>query len=253
MIKRIIDFEKGIKEAEENLKKLKENDYPGRVIILGIIPNNLLIQIYCVMGRSPNSRNRIFEITDDNELRTAPADSSKIENSELLIYNATAQFGCYYIVSNGKQTDAIRMGLMNGINFSQTLESWEYEPDAPHYTPRICGIFTLNDKTIRGALIILKRSLQGNCDRYQYGIEELREGYGCVISTYDGNGDPLPSFSKEVPDFIPLKGNEDTILDFAKNIFNRKNVISIGIKFIDRVNEGISWTKVWNKYKKKEK
>lgn len=256
MIKRIIDVEAGIKEAENNLKELKKNSYPGRVIILGKISGNLLVIIYCLMGRSDNSRNRQFKFDEKNgRLWTDPIDPSKVQNPDLVIYNAMRETDGFYFVSNGKQTDALYDEFSKEKDFSGVLnrKEWGHEPDDDH-TPRITGIITLTNNIPTGDLFIAKKSPQGEgSDYYRYLLNEFKVGYGVVISTYDGDGKPLPSFSKEAPYFILLDGNEDTIMKFAKGIFKRKNTVSVAIKFIDPTADGISWIKVWNKFKKKEK
>ena len=151
-------------------RELKENAYPGRGIVIGISPDGKkAVTAYFIMGRSSNSRNRIFVEYEDG-IRTEAFDPSKLEDPSLIIYAPVRVLGDYTIVTNGDQTDTIYDGMRNGLNFEQALRSREFEPDAPNYTPRISGSMKIKDGKYRYAMSILK-SDNGNpeaCNRFTF-------------------------------------------------------------------------------------
>ncbi len=162
---------------------LRGNPYPGRGIAVGRDR-----VYYFIMGRSENSRNRIFSLTDDG-IRTEAHDPAKLRDPSLIIYHPVRSMGDRLIVTNGDQTDTIRdMG-----DFRKALATREYEPDAPNFTPRISAILNADGSF---SLSVLKR-VDGRCLRCFYDYEGCDEGRGYFISTYEGDGSPLPSFSGE--------------------------------------------------------
>lgn len=172
---------------------LRERSYPGRGILLGATPTGKSVCVYFIMGRSENSRNRVFEATE-NGLRTRAFDESKVEDPSLILYNAVCRRDEGIIVTNGAQTDVIEHCLMFQGTFEQALRGCTFEPDSPNFTPRISGMLSYG----RYQLSILK-TLDGNpsmCQRFFYEYEPLA-GIGHFISTYEGFGSPLPSFSGE--------------------------------------------------------
>ncbi len=252
MLRKVIDMEKGIKEAEKNFRMFMEKNYWGRGTILTRISSNLLATIYFLMGRSIPSQDRKFCYDDTKgTLWTEAIDPTKVVNPDLLIYKAIMQVGGYHLVSNGQQTEAVETGFFINKDFLTVLgdEKWKYENDMPHYTPRIFGRINLTEDIPTADLVIAKKDPASmDCIRYHYFFKELREGYGIVLTTYDGDGDPLPSFSKDEPYFIPLFKDEESILEYVWSLLNKKYRVSIGIKFIDTTT-GISWIKVINKHK----
>jgi len=214
-------------------KLLSENPYPGRGIILGRSEDNKrAIMIYFIMGRSENSRNRVFEKTSDG-IRTKAFDPEKLTDPSLVIYNAVRVLNGHTIVTNGDHTDTVYEYLLNGKDMHKALQTREYEPDAPNYTPRIAGLIDLNGNYI---LSILK-SASGNpkcCVRNFYEYSSTLPGVGHFISTYKSDGDPIPSFEGEP---IPIEINAaDGLESLAKNIWNslnKENKVAIYAREID--------------------
>jgi IMP cyclohydrolase len=167
---------------------LSGNPYPGRGVFAGMTPDGTVRIAYFIMGRSANSRNRVFT-EKDGAVYTEPFDASKVEDPSLIIYHPVRQMGDSLIVTNGNQTDTIRdMG-----DFRAALATREYEPDEPNWTPRISAILNADGSF---SLSILKR-MDGRCLRCLYDFEGVDEGKGWFISTYQGDGSPLPSFTGE--------------------------------------------------------
>lgn len=186
-------------ETAENMLFLRENTYPGRGFIMGRSPDGeSIVQVYWLMGRSDNSRNRKL-VQEGSVVKTVPIDEKKVTDPSLIIYNAMREEDDRYVVSNGKQTDTIFNAEKHlGIGFREAMFEWAYEPDAPNYTPRITAMY---DRFASGRqpafqIAILSRSLLGECVRAHYDYEVLRRRYGYCIHTYDEDGDPLPSFSR---------------------------------------------------------
>ncbi|MFP4379552.1 MAG: IMP cyclohydrolase [Candidatus Sumerlaeia bacterium] len=238
-----------MQEAIKNLEELGKNPYPGRGIIIGMgEKGESLIQVYWIMGRSPNSRNRVFE-KDGALLRTAAADPSKVQDPSLIIYNAMREMNGLYVVTNGDQTDTIIQGILTGTTFCQALNTRAYEPDAPNFTPRISGICSLKDGLPWAELSVLKKSVFGaHTDRHCFRYEEFGPGLGHCITTYMGDGDPLPSFSGE-PRLMPLEGSISELANNIWNHLNEDNRVSLAVKFID-IETGGSNLHVINKYSK---
>ena len=188
-------------------KILKETSYPGRGIMIGRSADGTkAVTAYFIMGRSVNSRNRIF-VEDGEGIRTQAFDPSKMEDPSLIIYAPVRVYGNKTIVTNGDQTDTIYEGLDKQYTFEQALRSREFEPDAPNYTPRISGVMHVEKGKYSYAMSILK-SDQGDpssCLRYTFAYENPKQGEGRFISTYKGDGNPLPSFEGE-PKALELDG-----------------------------------------------
>ena len=174
---------------------LSANPYPGRGIVLGQTPDGTrMVVAYFIMGRSPNSRNRVFERTEDG-IRTRAYDPSKVEDPSLIIYNPLRTVDGTLIVTNGDQTDTVRDALVAGRSFEDALETREFEPDAPNLTPRISGLLLPDG---RYQLSILKSAdAEGSaCSRFYFNYPPLA-GVGHFLHTYNSDGDPLPSFTGE--------------------------------------------------------
>ena len=224
---------------------LSANAYPGRGIALGRTSDGKkAVIIYFIMGRSANSRNRVFVETPDG-IRTQAFDPAKLEDPSLIIYAPVRRFGTSTIVTNGDQTDTIRAGLAAGEDFVQALRSRTFEPDAPNYTPRISGIVKENGDY---ALSILK-SAHGNpasCRRYFYEYESPLAGQGHFIHTYQGDGSPLPSFEGEPVEVdIPWTTPQDCAQAVWASL-NEENKVSLFVRFLN-LESGESESVIVNK------
>lgn len=230
-------------------KLLSENAYPGRGIILGKSPDgkNAVIA-YFIMGRSVNSRNRVFEATADG-IRTKAFDESKLSDPHLIIYSPVRVLGNKTIVTNGDQTDTIYAGMDCQQTFEQSLRCREYEDDAPNYTPRISGIVHRENGTMNYALSILK-SADGNPDsvhRFTFGYENPVNGEGHFIHTYMGDGNPLPSFEGE-PKKITVENDIDVFTEMLWDNLNEDNKVSLFVRYID-LESGSTTDRIVNKNK----
>lgn len=222
-------------EIKSLQKELQANSYPGRGIVIGkSADGKYAVTAYFIMGRSVNSRNRIFA-EEGEGIRTQAHDPSKLSDPSLIIYAPVRVLGKRTIVTNGDQTDTIYEGLAAGQSFEQALSTREFEPDAPNYTPRISGVMELDEGKFSYKMSILK-SADGDpscCNRYTFSYDNPAAGEGRFIHTYQGDGDPLPSFEGE-PTRISL-GSED-IDSFAKSIWeslNEENKVSLFVRYIE--------------------
>lgn len=230
-------------------KLLSENAYPGRGIILGKSPDgkNAVIA-YFIMGRSVNSRNRVFEATADG-IRTKAFDESKLSDPHLIIYSPVRVLGNKTIVTNGDQTDTIYAGMDCQQTFEQSLRCREYEDDTPNYTPRISGIVHRENGAMNYALSILK-SADGNPDsvhRFTFGYENPVNGEGHFIHTYMGDGNPLPSFEGE-PEKITVENDIDVFTEMLWDNLNEDNKVSLFVRYID-LESGKATDRIVNKNK----
>lgn len=231
-------------------QELQENAYPGRGIVIGKTPDGQkAVTAYFIMGRSENSRNRVF-VTEGEGIRTEAFDPSKLVDPSLIIYAPVRVLGENTIVTNGDQTDTIYDGLANGLTFEQSLRSREFEPDGPNYTPRISGLMHIQDGNYAFAMSILK-SNQGNpeaCNRYTYTYENPVAGEGRFIHTYMHDGNPLPSFEGE-PKLVEISGDIDTFTEKVWKSLNEDNKVSLFVRFID-IATGVYETRIVNKNQK---
>jgi IMP cyclohydrolase len=237
-----------LERAFANFAALKANRYPGRVIVLGITPDGRhLVQIYAIMGRSPSSRSRVFELDDaDSTVKTSPLDMTQTIDP-LTIYNAMMELGDSYVVSNGCQTDSIIMALNNQQTLALGLRDHVYEPD-PSSTPRISGIW-FNGAIPVAEIAILRRSVFGRgCDRIFYRFDHVAAGSGYFVSTYAHDGNPLPAFNGE-PRIFPIQNGIDEVVNEYWDHLDPENRVSLAVKFINR-ESGASETKIVNKYEK---
>lgn len=236
-----------IETANANMKKLTENTYPGRGIVQGMTPNGQhLVQVYWIMGRSENSRNRIFEI-DGEFVKTKAFDESKMQDPSLIIYYPARNCKNCHIITNGDQTDTVYNSLKQGGSFEAALQTRTFEPDGPNFTPRISGIIDLDDANAY-ELSILK-SIDGDGDYSQrnfFKYETAMAGIGHCIHTYVGDGNPLPSFAGE-PYPMPLFDTIDETGEAYWSKLNSENKISLLVKFID-VKSGKAELKLYNKH-----
>lgn len=231
------------------VNELKNNAYPGRGIIIGMSEDGEnAVTAYFIMGRSSNSRNRIF-VTKDEGIRTQAFDESKLEDPSLIIYAPVRVLGNNTIVTNGDQTDTIYDNMSKNMTFEQSLRCREFEPDAPNYTPRISGILHVENGEYDYAMSILK-SDNGNplaCNRYTYSYSNPIAGEGRFIHTYMQDGNPLPSFEGE-PKLISIKGDIDEFTDSLWNSLNEDNKVSLFVRYID-IKTGKYTTRIVNKNK----
>ena len=228
-------------------QKLKNNSYPGRGIVIGRSADGKTAgTAYFIMGRSTNSRNRVF-VTDGEGIRTKAFDPSKLEDPSLVIYAPVRVLGNDTIVTNGDQTDTIYDGFAKGLTFEQALRSREFEPDAPNYTPRISGVLHIEKGSFEYAMSILK-SNHGDpacCNRYTFTYDNPLPGEGHFIHTYMGDGNPLPSFQGE-PERVEIEGDIDSFANMLWDNLNQENKVSLFVRFIDIVS-GASETRIINK------
>lgn len=228
-------------------KELKENSYPGRGIVIGRSANGKkAVAAYFIMGRSENSRNRVF-VEEGQGIRTQAFDPSKLTDPSLIIYAPVRVLGNKTIVTNGDQTDTIYEGMDKQLTFEQSLRCREFEPDAPNYTPRISGILHVENGKYNYAMSILK-SNNGNpdaCSRFTFAYENARPGEGHFIHTYKGDGNPLPSFEGE-PKLVSIPDDLDIFTDMLWNSLNEDNKVSLFVRYID-IETGTYETKIVNK------
>lgn len=230
-------------------KELKENSYPGRGIIMGRSEDGTkAVTAYFIMGRSENSRNRIF-VEDGEGIRTQAFDPSKLTDPSLIIYAPVRVLGNKTIVTNGDQTDTIYDGMDKQLTFEQSLRSREFEPDAPNYTPRISGIMHLENGKYSYAMSILKSNHgdPSSCNRYTFAYENAKAGEGHFIHTYMHDGNPLPSFEGE-PKLIEIPDDIDAFTDTLWESLNEENKVSLFVRYID-IETGKYETKIVNKNK----
>lgn len=228
-------------------KELQGNSYPGRGIIIGRSADGTkAVTAYFIMGRSVNSRNRIF-VEDGEGIRTQAFDPSKLTDPSLIIYAPVRVLGNKTIVTNGDQTDTIYEGMDKQMTFEQSLRSREFEPDGPNYTPRISGIMHIENGTYNYAMSILKSNngSPDSCNRYMFAYENPAAGEGHFIHTYKCDGDPLPSFEGE-PKLIAVPNDIDAFTDTLWSSLNEDNKVSLFVRYID-IASGTCATRIVNK------
>ena len=230
-------------------QELSQNAYPGRGIVIGKTPDGKsAVTAYFIMGRSNNSRNRVF-VEDGEGIRTQAFDPSKLEDPSLIIYAPVRVLGNKTIVTNGDQTDTIYDGMDKQLTFEQSLRSRQFEPDGPNYTPRISGIMHIEGGNYNYAMSILK-SNNGNpdaCNRYTFAYNNPVAGEGHFIHTYMHDGNPLPSFEGE-PKLVSVCDDMDAFTDLLWNNLNEDNKVSLFVRYINLEN-GTYKTKIVNKNK----
>ena len=228
-------------------QELKGNAYPGRGIVIGKSEDGkYAVTAYFIMGRSENSRNRVF-VTEGDGIRTQAYDPSKLTDPSLIIYAPVRVLGKETIVTNGDQTDTVYDGISKGLTFEQSLRSREFEPDAPNYTPRISGMLTVENGRFDYQMSILK-SNNGNpaaCNRYTFSYENPVAGEGHFIHTYLCDGNPLPSFEGE-PKLVAIQDNIEIFTELLWNSLNADNKVSLFVRYID-IATGTYETKIINK------
>ena len=224
-------------------EKLASNTYPGRGIVLGMLPDGKTsVAAYFIMGRSVNSRNRVF-MEEPDGIRTEAFDPSKLSDPSLIIYHPVRQMGRSLIVTNGDQTDTIRDFMERGETLEQALRTREFEPDGPNWTPRISGLVQPDGSY---KLSILKSAdPEGSaCTRHFFEYPALK-GVGHFLHTYETNGDPIPTFFGE-PERVALDGDIDTFTAAVWDNLNEDNKISLFVRFTN-VETGAYEQRILNK------
>ncbi len=228
---------------------LKDNDYPGRGIVIGKSKcGRYAVTAYFIMGRSENSRNRIF-VEDGEGIRTKAFDESKLVDPSLIIYSPVRVLKNNLIVTNGDQTDTIYTMMNQKFTFEQALRTRSFEPDAPNFTPRISGLLKFVDSDFTYFLSILK-SADGNsesCERFTYSYLAPLNGVGHIIHTYKCDGNPIPSFEGE-PKRIEINEDIDSFTDTLWNSLNEDNKVSLFVRYVDLLTHDEN-TKIVNKNK----
>lgn len=220
-------------EVKTMKERLEGNTYPGRGIVVGKSADGTkACAAYFIMGRSANSRNRVFTVKN-GEVFTEPFDASKVEDPSLIIYAAVRQYENNLIVTNGNQTDTIYEGLAAGKSFSQALTAREFEPDAPNLTPRISGMLTFDQEDFTYEMSILKSAdAEGTgCNRFTYAYVPMN-GVGHFLHTYVCDGNPIPTFQGE-PERVAIP---DDMESFAREIWeslDENNKISLYVRYVD--------------------
>ena len=227
---------------------LRGNPYPGRGIVLGqTADGKSSVAAYFIMGRSANSRNRIFAEEPDG-IRTEAADPAKMEDPSLIIYHPVRQMGRGLIVTNGDQTDTILEFLERGLPMEQALRTREFEPDGPNWTPRISGLLSPDGSY---KLSILKSADESGTRCLRQTFEYPGQaGVGHFLHTYAGDGSPLPSFAGE-PEQVAIGGDIDEFTDAVWNSLDEANRISLFVRFTDLETRAFQ-QRIVNKYSGKE-
>ena len=235
-----------IYEIKSMKDRIDGNPYVGRGIVIGKSSDGKkAATAYFIMGRSANSRNRVFTVKN-GEVFTEPFDASKVEDPSLIIYAAIRKFENKLIVTNGDQTDTVYDGIVTGKSFSESLESREFEPDAPNFTPRISGMLTFGENDFKYEMSIIK-SLDENgsdCARYTFSYPS-KAGLGHFIHTYVTDGNPIPTFQGE-PERVAIPDSIDEFADEIWNYLDENNKISLYVRYTD-LTDGSYEEKLINK------
>ena len=228
-------------------EELASTTYPGRGIVLGRSQDGKKMVIaYFIMGRSENSRNRVF-IENGEEVIIHPFDASKVKDPSLIIYSPVRRAGDAVIVTNGDQTDTVFDYLMKGKTFEQALETREFEPDAPNFTPRISALLQFSGDAFTYKMSILKSADEKGsaCNRYTFSYSPLN-GIGHFIHTYNCDGDPIPSFDGE-PEKVEIGNDLDAFTDMLWTSLNADNKVSLFTRFVN-LETGEAATRIINKH-----
>lgn len=225
---------------------IKGNSYVGRGIVLGRTPDGRAVSAYFIMGRSANSRNRVFAL-DEGVLYTRPYDESKVADPSLIIYAALRSYENKLIVTNGDQTDTVWEGLKQGVSFGDSLKARCFEPDAPNLTPRISGMISFADGSFSYELSILKSADAAGtaCNRYLFSYEAL-PGLGHFLHTYVCDGDPIPTFQGE-PERMAMSDDLDGFTSSLWDSLDPDNKISLYVRYTDPAT-GAFEDRLINKY-----
>jgi len=221
-------------EIKSLQQELSSTAYPGRGIVIGKSSDGKsAVFAYFIMGRSENSRNRIF-VEEGEGIRTEAFDPSKLTDPSLIIYSPVRVLGNKTIVTNGDQTDTIYENMDKQMTFEQSLRCREFEPDGPNFTPRISGVLHVENGKYNYAMSILKSNMgdSDSCNRYTFAYENPKAGFGRFIHTYMEDGNPLPSFEGE-PTPVDIVGDIDEFTDLVWKNLNEDNKVSLYVRYID--------------------
>lgn len=227
--------------------ELRGNAYPGRGIVIGTSADGkYAVTAYFIMGRSENSRNRVF-VKEGEGIRTQAFDPSRLTDPSLIIYAPVRVLGNKTIVTNGDQTDTVYMCMEKGLTFEQALRTREFEPDAPNYTPRISGILEIENGHFDYSMSILKSDNgdPSSCNRYTFSYEKCPAGEGHFIHTYRCDGDPLPSFEGE-PKLVAIPDDMEKFTNMLWLNLNEDNKVSLFVRYIE-IASGKYETRIVNK------
>ena len=230
-------------------RELSETRYPGRGIVVGRSSDGTkAVTAYFIMGRSENSRNRVF-VEEGEGIRTEAFDPSKLTDPSLIIYAPVRVLGCDTIVTNGDQTDTIYDYMKNGESFEESLRRREFEPDGPNFTPRISGLLHIENGKFSYLMSILKSNMgdSDSCNRYTFDYSNPKAGSGRFIHTYMNDGNPLPSFEGE-PTPVEISGSIDEFTNMIWSNLNEDNKVSLFVRYID-IATGEYETRIINKNK----
>lgn len=225
---------------------IKDNEYVGRGIVIGKTADGEKAAVaYFIMGRSENSRNRIFKEEGEN-VTIYPFDASKVQDPSLIIYSPLRVIDNKLIVTNGDQTDTVYVFVKEGKSFKEALETRQFEPDAPNFTPRISGMLTFSENDFTYAMSILKSmDAEGSqCARYTFDYKSM-SGLGHFIHTYECNGNPIPTFQGE-PERVAIPDDMDEFAEMIWNNLNSDNKISLYVRYIS-LKDGSAKSKMYNK------
>lgn len=237
-----------IYEVRDPAAYLSSNEYPGRGVLLGRSPEGKAVFAYFIMGRSENSRNRIF-LEEGDDVMIHPFDASKVEDPSLIIYAPVRTVGHEVIVTNGDQTDTVREHLNRGGNFYTALQTRCFEPDGPNWTPRISGILHLGCEDFTYDLSILKSiDAEGSACMRNYYTYPAQKGLGHLIHTYEENGNPIPTFQGE-PRRMAVPEDIDAFTNSLWTSLNESNKISLYVRYLDPVT-GAYESRMINKHEK---
>ncbi|MBR1508634.1 MAG: IMP cyclohydrolase [Eubacterium sp.] len=227
--------------------EIGSTSYPGRGIVIGRTPDGKKAAIaYFIMGRSSNSRNRVF-VTEGEGIRTEAFDPSKLEDPSLIIYAPVRVLGTDTIVTNGDQTDTIYENMEQGDTFEESLRNREFEPDAPNYTPRISGVLHIDgDYTYEMSILKSNNGDPDQCLRFTFSYDNPKAGEGHFIHTYMGDGNPLPSYEGEPTPVDIVTDDLDKFTETVWNALDADNKVSLFTRFID-IESGEYETKIVNK------
>lgn len=216
---------------ETNMKQLRGNAYPGRGMVFGQTPDREhAVQVYWLTGRSENSRNRIF-VEENGCVRTEAFEPANMTDPSLIIYYPVKSIHGYHIVSNGDQTETIYQALSQNKSFASAIYERTFEPDQPNYTPRISGVLHENEPGYTLAIVKSDHNNPEFCQRHFFTYPQARPGVGHCLHTYQGEGQPLPSFTGE-PYEVELFNSIDKVSAVYWDLLNSNNRISLLVKFI---------------------
>lgn len=230
-----------------NIESLKNNTYPGRGIIIGMSPNGKkVVQVYWIMGRSENSRNRIFQ-QEDQFIKNELFNKEKKCDTSLIIYYPIKSINEFHIVSNGDHTNTIYDMLSNGKSYEDAISIRTFEPDKPNFTPRISGVVDMKKMEYKLSIIKTLNNNEEVCLKQNFEYKTFLAGVGHCIHTYAGDGDPIPSYEGE-PMLVNIYDDIEETVNYYWRILNKSNRVAILAKYVDVISKEIEY-KIINQHK----